>query len=86
MSLSLKLVIWMKKTRTIGKIVMEFKATPPDWATFKEALFREYPQARKPFISSADLISLSTMKSKQEIHTLDEYAAFHREFRSWQHD
>ena len=61
--------------------LMEFEATPPDWAAFKEALFREYPKARKPFISSADLSLFVDEKSKQEIHTLDEYVAFHREFR-----
>src|SRR5882672_9213913 len=60
---------------------MEFKATPPDWAVFKEALFREYPKARKPFISLADLGLFVNEKSKQEIHTLDEYVTFHREFR-----
>src|SRR5882672_10850410 len=35
--------------------LMEFEATLPDWAAFKEALFREYPKARKPFVSLADL-------------------------------
>src|SRR5882672_8783886 len=59
----------------------EFEATPPDCAAFKEALFREYPKARKPFVSSADLSLFVDEKSKQEIHTLDKYAAFHREFR-----
>src|SRR5882672_3977057 len=59
----------------------EFEATPPDWAAFKEALFREYPKARKPFVSSADLGLFVDEKSKQEIHTLDEYVAFHQEFR-----
>src|SRR5882724_2984908 len=33
----------------------EFVDTFPDWDTLKQALFREYPNARKPFISSADL-------------------------------
>ena len=33
----------------------EFEATLLAWDTFKEALFREYPNARKLFISSADL-------------------------------
>src|SRR5882672_11573170 len=51
------------------------------WPAFKEALFREYPKARKPFVSLADLGLFVDEKSKQEIHTLDEYAAFHREFR-----
>src|SRR5882672_5403393 len=57
--------------------LMEFEATPPDWAAFKEALFREYPKARKPFVSLANLGLFVDEKSKQEIHTLDEYAAFH---------
>jgi len=35
--------------------LLEFEATLPDWDTFKEALFREYPNARKTFTSSADL-------------------------------
>jgi len=47
----------------------------------QEALFREYPKARKPFISSADLGKFVDEKSRQEIHTLDDFAAFHREFR-----
>src|SRR5882672_6715049 len=59
----------------------EFEAIPPDLAVFKEALFREYPKARKPFISLADLGLFVDEKSKQEIHTLDKYVAFHREFR-----
>src|SRR5467141_2399427 len=45
----------------------EFEATPPDWAAFKEALFREYPKVRKPFISSADLSLFVNKKSKQGI-------------------
>src|SRR5882672_9116370 len=49
----------------------EFEATPPDWAAFKEALFREYPKARKPFVSLASLSLFVDEKSKQEIHTLD---------------
>src|SRR5882724_10749757 len=47
----------------------------------KEALFREYPSARKPFISLANLDIFAEEKSKQEILTLDDYALFHREFR-----
>src|SRR5882724_12275635 len=46
----------------------EFEATFPDWDAFKEALFREYPNARKPFVSLADLEVFSEEKSKQEIH------------------
>jgi len=48
---------------------------------FKEAHFWEYTKANKPFIASADLDIFVKEKSKQEIHTLDEYATFHREFR-----
>jgi len=48
---------------------------------FKQALFREYPNTRKPFISSADLGSFIDEKSKQEINALDEFTAFHQEFR-----
>jgi len=59
----------------------EFRATLPDWDAFKQALSREYFNARKPFISSADLGRFINKKSKQEIHTLDEFAMFHWEFR-----
>src|SRR5882724_1630808 len=59
----------------------EFEATFPDWDAFKEALFREYPNSRKPFISSADLGRFVDEKANQEIHTLDKFTAFHREFR-----
>src|SRR5882724_7832212 len=55
--------------------------TFPDWDTFKQALFREYPNARKPFISSADLGKFVDEKCQHEIHTLDEFATFHWEFR-----
>jgi len=30
----------------------KFHATPPDWDTFKEALFRDYPEAWKAYVSS----------------------------------
>src|SRR5882724_6047978 len=52
----------------------EFEATFQDWDAFKEALFREYPNARKPFISLANLGRFVDEKAKQEIHTLDEFA------------
>jgi len=39
------------------------------------------PSAGKPFVSLADLEALSEEKSKQEIHTLNDYALFHQEFR-----
>src|SRR5882724_2074870 len=59
----------------------EFTDTFPDWDMFKQALFREYPNARKPFISSADLGKFVDKKCQHEIHTLDEFALFHQEFR-----
>jgi len=55
----------------------EFIATLQDWDAFKEALFREYPSARKPFVSSANLEVFAEEKYKQEIHTLNDYAFFH---------
>jgi len=59
----------------------EFEAMPPKWILFKEALFWEYPRARKPFVSLANLDTFVEKKSSQEIHSLDEYATFHKEFR-----
>src|SRR5882724_772332 len=48
---------------------------------FKKALFREYPNVRKLFISLAALGKFVNEKSKQEIYTLKEFATFHWEFR-----
>jgi len=59
----------------------EFEAMLPDLDVFKEVLFREDPDARKLFISSADLGKFVDEKSKQEINTLDEFATFNWEFR-----
>jgi len=59
----------------------EFEAMPPNWIIFKEALFQEYPRARKPLVSLANLDIFVKKKSNQEIHTLNEYDTFHREFR-----
>src|SRR5882672_4913161 len=64
----------------------EFEASPPDWAAFKEALFREYPKARKPFISSADLGKFTDEKSQQEIQTLDDLLPFTRSLGDWRID
>ena len=50
--------------------LLEFEATLPNWILFKEALFWEYPKARKPFVSSADLDTFVEKKSSQEIHSL----------------
>src|SRR5882724_5169140 len=68
-----------KEDKSDWENLPEFIATLQDWDAFKEALFREYPSARKPFISSADLDVFAEEKSKQEILTLDDY--FHLEFR-----
>src|SRR5882724_11883261 len=70
-----------KEDKDAWESLPKFNATLKDWDTFKEALFREYPSARKPFVSSADLDVFSEEKSKLEILTLDDYALFHREFR-----
>jgi len=59
----------------------EFIATLQNWDAFKDALFREYQSARKPFVSLADLEVFAEEKSKQEILTLNNYTLFHREFR-----
>jgi len=60
--------------------LLELEANLPDWDIFKQALFREYPSARKPFISLVDLGRFINEKSKQEIHTLDYFTAFHQGF------
>src|SRR5882724_9222729 len=70
-----------KEDKSDWQNLPEFIATLQDWDPFKEALFREYPSARKPFISLADLDIFAKEKSKQEILTLDDYTLFHREFR-----
>src|SRR5882724_4038699 len=70
-----------KEDKSDWQNLPEFIATLQDWDAFKEALFREYPSARKPFVSSADLDIFTEEKSKQEILTLYDYALFHREFR-----
>jgi len=49
-------------------------------------LFSGIPQARKPFISSADLGKFVDEKSRQEIHTLDEFAAFTGSLGDWRID
>src|SRR6266481_9837218 len=59
----------------------EFHAMPPDWDAFKEALFRDYPNARKPNISSAILDVFIEEKSWETIRLLTEFATFHWEFR-----
>jgi len=70
-----------KEDKVDWENLSEFEATLSDWDTFKQALFREYPNARKQFISSADQGRFINEISKQEIHTLDYFATFHQEFR-----
>ena len=41
----------------------EFHTTPPDWDTFKEALFRDYPDPRKAYVSSEVLDEFIKEKS-----------------------
>ena len=50
--------------------LLEVEAMPPNWILFKEAFFQEYPKARKPFISLADLDTFVKKKSSQEISYL----------------
>ena len=59
----------------------EFHATPPDWDAFKEALFRDYPDARKSHTSLAVLDVFVEEKSQQGVHSLGEFTTFNREFR-----
>ena len=75
-------------TRYLGKqekedweSLPEFHATPPDWDAFKEALFRDYLDARKSHMSSAVLDIFVKEKSQQGIHSLEEFTTFNREFR-----
>ncbi len=77
-----------QSTRYLGKqekedweSLPEFHATPPDWDAFKEALFRDYLNMRKPNISSAILDVFIEEKSRETIRSLTEFATFHQEFR-----
>ena len=58
----------------------EFKAIPPDWDTFKEALFQDYPNARK-LVTSAALNSFIEERSQQPNHSLDKFATYNWDFR-----
>ena len=48
----------------------KFHAMPPDWYTFKEALFRDYPDAQKAYMSSEVLDEFIEEKSQQTIKSL----------------
>src|SRR5882724_4674314 len=61
-----------KEDKSDWENLPKFISTLQNWDSFKEALFREYPSARKPFVSSADLDVFAEEKSKQEILTLDD--------------
>ena len=54
----------------------EYRVTPPDWDTFKAALFRDYPDAKRPLPSSAILDVFIDKKSHQAIWTPVELATF----------
>ena len=59
----------------------KFHATPPNWDTFKEALFRDYPDAWKAYMSSEVLDEFIEEKSQQTIKSLAQFATFNWEFR-----
>ena len=59
----------------------EFNAMPPDWKAFKDALFRDYPDAAEPKPSSADLDKFIEEHSHWNISSLPEFASFNRQFR-----
>jgi len=54
---------------------------PPDWDAFKEALFRDYPDAWKAYMSSEVLDEFIEEKSQQTIKSLAQFATFNWEFR-----
>ena len=66
-----------KEDKSDWQNLPKFIATLQNWDAFKEALFREYTSARKPFVSLANLDVFAEEKSKQEILTLNDYALFH---------
>jgi len=59
----------------------KFHAMPPDWYTFKEALFRDYPDAQKAYMSSEVLDEFIEEKSQQTIKSLAQFTTFNWEFR-----
>src|SRR5882724_3969769 len=54
---------------------------PSDWDTFKDALFRDYPDAWKAYVSSEVLHEFIEEKSQQTIQSLAQFATFNWEFR-----
>ena len=54
---------------------------PPDWDTFKAALFRDYPNVKEPSTSSTILDIFIDEKSHQAICSPAEFAMFNQEFR-----
>ena len=59
----------------------KFKAAPHDWDTFKEALYRDYPDARRSYVSSEILDEFIKEKSQQTMRSLVQFATFNLEFR-----
>src|SRR5882724_9304693 len=54
---------------------------PPGWDAFKEALFRDYLNAWKAYVSSEVLDEFIEEKSQQTIKSLAQFATFNWEFR-----
>jgi len=63
----------------------ELDATPPDWENFKEALFREYASARKPFVSLADLEALHKRTQSRTFIPLTTMPSSIENLGGWQH-
>ena len=62
----------------------EFQAMLHDWDTVKEALYRDYPDARQSYVSSKILDKFIEEKSQQTMQSLTQFATFNCEFRrSW---
>ena len=58
----------------------KFTATPPDWEAFREALYQDYPNARK-LVTSEILNTFIEERSQQPIHSLNEFATYNQDFR-----
>jgi len=54
---------------------------PPDWDAFKEALFRDYLDARKAYMSSQVLDKFIKENSQKTIQSLAQFSTFNQEFR-----
>ena len=57
-----------RDVRMDWETLLEFKAIPPDWKAFKTTLFRDYPDAREPEPSSAELDNFIEEHSTETSH------------------